>query len=263
MDFIDYSGNAIAPSTIKDGDIVSFCWHNADTGRIKWGYAWMKDADEFYAAYNLYRDADDESGVWVSDSMPSGVTFYSPTKENFLFALDKMMGMTIVEAPLNIPAHFWGEDSTCGFKSVITDMQNREDAYLHIIERCRKLIKESDDRNCEIVIANIVELKNLQSKLDEAQARINKLEENIEDLKRKPTEAAFVKKFVKETKHFYKHDRKKADAIRQIMIKVGQSEAEADLDAWMEGNEKSAEVHNHFEAGSSNQVFNGNVNGDF
>ena len=47
------------------------------------------------------------------------------------------------------------------------------------------------------------------------------------------------------------------------MIKVGQSEAEADLDAWMEGNEKSAEVHNHFEAGSSNQVFNGNVNGDF
>ena len=52
----------------------------------------------------------------------------------------------------------------------------------------------------------------------------------------------FVQRIVKETKHLYKHDRKKADAIRQIMIKVGRSDADAELDAWIEGKEKQPSI---------------------
>ena len=52
----------------------------------------------------------------------------------------------------------------------------------------------------------------------------------------------FVQRFVEETKHFYKHDRKKADAIRQIMIKMGRSDADAELDAWIEGRENQPSI---------------------
>lgn len=48
-----------------------------------------------------------------------------------------------------------------------------------------------------------------------------------------------VKKIVEETKHFFKHDRNKADVIRQIMIKVGRPDADKELDDWIEGRETS------------------------
>ena len=68
--------------------------------------------------------------------------------------------------------------------------------------------------------------------------RIKELEEENERLRSVPTEDAFVKRFVKETKHFFKHDRRKADIIRQIMIKLGRTNEDLDLDAWIEGNER-------------------------
>lgn len=52
----------------------------------------------------------------------------------------------------------------------------------------------------------------------------------------------FVQRIVEETKHLYKHDRKKADTIRKVMIKVGRADADAELDAWIEGKEKSTSV---------------------
>lgn len=76
----------------------------------------------------------------------------------------------------------------------------------------------------------IAELKALLAAKDEESAKSKDV----------PTEDDFVKRFVEETKHFFKHDRKKADIVRQIMIKVGRSDAEKELDLWIEGKEKSS-----------------------
>ena len=75
-------------------------------------------------------------------------------------------------------------------------------------------------------------------RIAELEAMLAAKDEEIAKLKNVPTEDDFVKKIVKETKHFFKHDRKKADTVRQIMIKVGRSDADKDLDSWIEGNEQ-------------------------
>lgn len=77
------------------------------------------------------------------------------------------------------------------------------------------------------------------NRIAELEAKIKEKDEEIAEWKKVPTEDAFVKKFVKETKHFFKHDRKKADIIRQIMIKVGRSDADKELDSWIDGKEQS------------------------
>jgi len=82
------------------------------------------------------------------------------------------------------------------------------------------------------------ELVSYQEEIASRDKRIKELEAENERLRKIPTEDDFVRKFVKEAKHFYKHDRKKADAIRQIMIKVGRADADADIDAWIEGKEQ-------------------------
>ena len=77
------------------------------------------------------------------------------------------------------------------------------------------------------------------NRIAELEAKIKEKDEEIAEWKKVPTEDAFVKKFVKETKHFFKHDRKKADIVRQIMIKVGRSDADKELDLWIDGKEQS------------------------
>lgn len=47
----------------------------------------------------------------------------------------------------------------------------------------------------------------------------------------------FVAQIVEETKSFFKHDRKKADVVRQILLKVGRTDADQELDSWIEGRE--------------------------
>lgn len=91
---------------------------------------------------------------------------------------------------------------------------------------------ESIDYQDDIVWRDkqIAELKALLAAKDEESAKCKDV----------PTEDDFVKRFVEETKHFFKHDRKKADIVRQIMIKVGRSDAEKELDLWIEGKEKSS-----------------------
>lgn len=100
----------------------------------------------------------------------------------------------------------------------------------------------------------IVALGNAQYELQEHIDEIEKLrnlvaekDREIERLKAIPTEDVFVCRLVKETKHFFKHNREKADAIRQIMIKVDRPDAESELDIWMEGRERdSAKPTNNF-----------------
>lgn len=106
------------------------------------------------------------------------------------------------------------------------------------------------------------ELVSYQEELAKRDLRIKELMEENELLKAVKTEDDFVERFVEETKRFYKHERKKADAIRQIMIKVGRQDAEAEIDAWMDG--KQTKVAKNVEKKivqkiSNSQVFNGSI----
>ncbi len=91
------------------------------------------------------------------------------------------------------------------------------------------------------------ELVSFQEEIAKRDRRIAELEEKlatkdeeIAALKKIPKEDDFVTRFVKETKHFFKHERKRADPVRQIMIKVGRPDADKELDSWIEGKEDLA-----------------------
>ena len=106
------------------------------------------------------------------------------------------------------------------------------------------------------------ELASYQEEIAIRDKRIKELEAEVEALSSIPKEDDFVERFVEETKRFYKHERKKADAIRQIMIKVGRQDAEAEIDAWMDG--KQAKTVKKVEKKivqkiSNSQVFNGQI----
>ena len=106
------------------------------------------------------------------------------------------------------------------------------------------------------------ELASYQEEIAIRDKRIKELEAEVEALSSIPKEDDFVERFVEETKRFYKHERKKADAIRQIMIKVGRQDAEAEIDAWMDG--KQTKVVKKVEKKivqkiSNSQVFNGQI----
>lgn len=114
---------------------------------------------------------------------------------------------------------------------------------------------KSDEKDCW-------QLPSYQEDIAARDQRIKELEAEVEALKSIPKEDDFVARFVEETKRFYKHERKKADAIRQIMIKVGRSDAEAEIDAWMEG--KKVKVIKKVEKKivqkiSNSQIFNASI----
>lgn len=53
----------------------------------------------------------------------------------------------------------------------------------------------------------------------------------------------FVRRLVDETKNLYKHERDKIEVVRQILYNVGRNDAEAELDAWIEGREYKPTVN--------------------
>ena len=66
---------------------------------------------------------------------------------------------------------------------------------------------------------------------------IKELKAENERLKAVKTEDDFVRRLVRETKNLYKHEKNKTEVIRQILYKVGRSDAEEELDAWIEERE--------------------------
>ena len=86
------------------------------------------------------------------------------------------------------------------------------------------------------------ELPSYQEELASRDARIKELEAEVERLKAIPTEDDFVKKLIKATKTQFRFKRDEADAVRQVMDKLGRSDADADLTAWMERRESNPTV---------------------
>ena len=79
------------------------------------------------------------------------------------------------------------------------------------------------------------ELVSFQEEIASRDRRIAELESENINLRSVKTEDDFVKRLVKETKNLYKHEKEKIEVIRQILYKVGRSDAEEELDAWIEG----------------------------
>lgn len=87
------------------------------------------------------------------------------------------------------------------------------------------------------------ELVSYQEKIANLDQRIKELEEENERLKNVRSENDFVRKLVRETKKLYKHEKEKTEVIRQILYKLGRTDAEEELDAWIEGKEYKPSVN--------------------
>ena len=86
------------------------------------------------------------------------------------------------------------------------------------------------------------EVSALRQKIADLKAQLAEKDKVIEELRKVPTEDAFVKKLIKATKTLFRFKRNEADAIRQVMDKLGRSDADADLTAWMEGRERKPSI---------------------
>ena len=87
------------------------------------------------------------------------------------------------------------------------------------------------------------ELLSYQEEITLRNLRIKELEEENERLKNVRSENDFVRKLVRETKKLYKHEKEKTEVIRQILYKLGRTDAEEELDAWIEGKEYKPSVN--------------------
>lgn len=87
------------------------------------------------------------------------------------------------------------------------------------------------------------ELVSFQEEIASRDQRIKELEEENARLMSINTEDNFVKRLVRETKNLYKHEKDKIEVIRQILYKVGRSDAEEELDAWIEGREYKSSIN--------------------
>lgn len=87
------------------------------------------------------------------------------------------------------------------------------------------------------------EVAALKQEIADLKSQLAEKDKVIEELKKVPTEDAFVKKLIKATKTQFRFKRNEADAIRQVMDKLGRSDADADLTTWMEGRENKPTVN--------------------
>ena len=88
------------------------------------------------------------------------------------------------------------------------------------------------------------ELVSYQKEVSELKKRVEELNEALKKQKSIPTEDDFVSRFLKEIMNDYKRKRDDADPIRNILRHMGQEEAAAVLDAWIEENRTSSNIFN-------------------
>lgn len=226
------------PKTVEDGDIVAFEWYINENSSPKKGVACMGGHYYFYAAYNLYRDADDEDGIWTGDEMPEDVVYYHPTKEEFKLALEKF-GKQFFEF-INFSYTFTHPINT-SLDNIIKQLEapykEQQEIAQSTVSYLQSVIKERDDIISKSISRDL-KSRETEQKLIEAEKQIIELKAAIEELKKIPSEDDFVKRLVKETKKLYKHEKEKTEVIRQILYKVGRLDAEAELDAWIEDRQK-------------------------
>lgn len=130
-------------------------------------------------------------------------------------------------------------------EGLIVDSYNYRKTVRELQERLREEKPESASKEIDLS-----ELEKCRVRIDassegntsSARSELEEMKKERDEWRRKYEEETvktdeFVAKVVEETKHFFKHDRKKADVVRQIMIKVDRPDADKELDDWIEGRE--------------------------
>ena len=226
------------PKEVKDGDIVAFEWYKDDEESPKKGVACMGGNSTFYAAYNLYRDANDADGVWIDDELPDDIILFPPTKEEYKLAIEKFEDCCIEYINYTDPRIYPNNTSLSNVIDLFIDTYNtQQELSLYTITRLKAQLKKRDDAISKLISENTNNNFNKQELID-AEKQIDELKATIEDLNNKSSEDEFVKRLVRETKNLYKHEKEKIEVIRQILYKLGRTDAEAELDALIESKEK-------------------------
>lgn len=106
------------------------------------------------------------------------------------------------------------------------------------------------------------ELAERDKKISELNALLKSYEKEIARLKSVPTEEDFVRHFVKATKNLFGVNRKHADYVRQVLLKMGRDNEQEELLAWIERREQKKDNKDSkkiIQNISNSQIFNGNV----
>ena len=220
---------------IKDGDIVAFDYKY---GR---GVAQMKDEICFYSAYNL----SGPNEVCYNDGMPVEIQLLHPSKDDMFLATIRLMSETNDDD--NLPEDFtiykdllYSAETTLmpAIDKLQSAIKNYNEMQDYIAKRWQKELDKEKQTVKGLKKWYEDETKKRDVKIEQLEKRIKELEAEAERLKQQPSEDSFVERLVKETKNLYKHEKVKTEVIRQILYKVGRSDAEAELDAWIEGKER-------------------------
>ena len=114
--------------------------------------------------------------------------------------------------------------------------------------------------NCKVIFQYFEDEK-LRSPLT-LQTKAVSIEKEIVELKKQPTEDGFVKRMVSATKNLFGINRKHADYVRQVLLKLGRDEEQEELLAWIERREQKTVkkvTKKIIQKISNSQVFNGSI----
>lgn len=146
--------------------------------------------------------------------------------------------MTQKEAIAEVLNKFGGKASLTAIYPKVLELavfksdSNKKATIRTTLQRNPDLFRPSNDGR------GVWELISYQKEIATKDERIKELEAENERLRAVKKEDDFVKRLVKETKNLYKHEKEKMEVIRQILYKVGRFDAEAELDAYIEGKNK-------------------------
>ena len=100
------------------------------------------------------------------------------------------------------------------------------------------------------------------NRIAELEALLAEKDKKIDDLKGMPTEDSFVRRLVNATKNIFGINRKHADYVRQVLLKLGRDEEQEELLAWIERREQNTVkkvTKKIIQKINNSQVFNGSI----
>lgn len=212
---VSEGGEPLQRTSIQEDTIVAF---NGKYGR---GVAQMKGGgNAYYSAYNL--EAKNETTL--ESIMPQEIELLDPTMKDYLLAIDK----------LDISPMLEDEDSD-------NYCPPSEFMMPYIYARYNRKIEEVFEF-LDFTVSDIGDIYEqlifrLKRDINQCNKTIHNQQEQIRKLKLNSKET-FIHKEVEAAKKLFKHDKSKVDVLRQLFDKMGLKDAERELDAWIDSNEK-------------------------
>lgn len=106
------------------------------------------------------------------------------------------------------------------------------------------------------------EIASRDRRIKELEALLTRRDKEIAELKKLPTEDCFVRRLVNATKNLFGINRKHADYVRQVLLKLGRDEEQEELMAWIERRKQQSDnkvTKKIIQKINNSQVFNGSI----